>query len=310
MTTTAPPETAGGRRHLADAADLTVVSQTWLTDRLIEARVATPYLDQPVGLRILVPVGHDPTSGHRPRLGLFLHGGLGGFRDWVDHGALDILTRDMDLLAVMPSGGTGGWYRDWQNFGRGGNPRWETFHLACLLPWIDTQFPTRTDPAGRIIAGVSMGGYGALSYAARHPGMFGAAASFSGAVDLGVPLVAALVGVSPLAHRRPPLAIHGIPLTSTGSWRDHNPRHLAAALAGIDVTITCGDGRPTRLHTPRDRRPRDLQEHQVRLMNLRMHQRLTERGISHRFIDYGNVGHDWANWSHAAQAWLDTLDLT
>jgi S-formylglutathione hydrolase FrmB len=51
-----------------------------------------------------------------------------------------------------------------------------------LVPWIDATYRTIAARRGRAIAGVSMGGYGALSYAARHPDTFAAAASFSGAL--------------------------------------------------------------------------------------------------------------------------------
>lgn len=289
--------------------DIIVESQHWLSTRLVELQLLTPLIDNPVGVRILVPHSYDPASTHRHPLYVFLHGGLGGFRDWTDHGNLEALTDGHDFVAVMPSGGTGGWYRDWQNFGRHGNPRWETFHINCLVPWLESQFTIRTDKAGRAIAGVSMGGYGALSYAARHPDMFGAAASFSGAVDLSVPLVSLLVGVSPVAHGRPPLAIHGWPFRAHASWHAHNPVHLVHQLRDVNITFTCGNGRPTRWKAGRDARPKDLQEHQVRIMNLRLHQRMLECNIDHCFVDYGNVGHVWANWSNATRDWLAAQPL-
>ena len=53
------------------------------------------------------------------------------------------------------------------------------------MPWVDATYRTVAAKRGRAIAGLSMGGYGALSYAARHPGTFAAAASFSGALEVG-----------------------------------------------------------------------------------------------------------------------------
>ena len=86
-----------------------------------------------------------------------------------------------DLLVVMPDGGD--WeaeYSDWVDRGAGGPPMWETFHLVELRELIE-----RNWHAGQkqVIAGLSMGGMGAMIYAARHPKMFLAAASFSGVLD-------------------------------------------------------------------------------------------------------------------------------
>src|SRR5438128_1855963 len=60
---------------------------------------------------------------------------------------------------------------------------WETYHMRELIPWIDSHYPTVADRSGRAIAGLSMGGFGAMTYAAKHPDLFAAAGSFSGAVD-------------------------------------------------------------------------------------------------------------------------------
>ena len=83
----------------------------------------------------------------------------------------------------MPDAGQGGFYSDWYNAGAGGPPKWETYHVGQLIPYVDAHYPTVAARGGRAIAGLCMGGFGAMSYAARHPDLFVAAASFSGAVD-------------------------------------------------------------------------------------------------------------------------------
>ncbi|TMB02806.1 MAG: hypothetical protein E6J70_06435, partial [Deltaproteobacteria bacterium] len=85
------------------------------------------------------------------------------------------------LIIVMPDAGhdsEAGWYSDWAD----GSRQWETFHTRVLVRYVDGHFRTLR-LAHRAVAGLSMGGFGAMSYAARHPGLFQAAASFSGAVD-------------------------------------------------------------------------------------------------------------------------------
>lgn len=281
-----------------------VIEQRWLSDRLVELTVRSDALLGAEGVRIVLPSNFNPerTDGY-PVLYL-LHGGLGSFRDWTDAGDVESLTAGLDLIVVMPSGGPGGWYRNWHNFGRGGRPRWEHFHIEQLIDWVDEQLPTRAERSGRAIAGQSMGGFGALSYAARHPGKFCAVISFSGAVNTRFPLVRALICVSSVAHRRLPFAINALPMVGRADWDAHNPYAIAESLEGLHVTITTGNGRPTRWHRAGDIRPKDLQEHQVRAMTLSLHARLDELGIAHTFRDYGNNGHTFDNWR---QAFADEL---
>jgi S-formylglutathione hydrolase FrmB len=283
----------------SDGNGIGVLAQRALSDRLVELRVASDALVGPEGMRILLPAGYDPEVSRPYPVLYLLHGGLGGFRDWTDAGGIEALTTGTDLIIVMPSGGTGGWYRDWHDFGRGRAPRWETFHTSQLIGWVDDQLATRVDAAGRAIAGQSMGGFGALSYAARHPGLFTAAVSFSGAVDTRFPLVRSLICVSSVAHRRPPFAINRLPLLADADWSAHNPAEIAEGLRGLHLTITTGDGRPTRWRRAGDPRPKDLQEHQVRAMSFSLHRRLDELGIDHTFRDMGNIGHTFDNWRRA-----------
>ena len=67
---------------------------------------------------------------------------------------------------------------NWYNGGAGGQPMWETFHVEQLDP-VDRRQPAHDRRArrARAIAGLSQGGFGALSYAARHPDMFTSVAS-------------------------------------------------------------------------------------------------------------------------------------
>ncbi len=59
-----------------------------------------------------------------------------------------------------------------------GVDREESFLLHSVMPAIEGRFPR--DRAHRAIAGFSMGGYGAMNVALRHPDLFGQVASLSG----------------------------------------------------------------------------------------------------------------------------------
>src|SRR5437764_1451126 len=81
--------------------------------------------------------------------------------------------------------------------------------------------------APRAVAGVSMGGLGALSYAARHRGMFAAAASFSGIVDtrLSPRESSAYQGLVRSQGGDPDL-LWGDPAREAALWSAHNPYDL------------------------------------------------------------------------------------
>ncbi len=61
----------------------------------------------------------------------------------------------------MPDG-TDGWHSDWYNDGAFGAPKWETYHVDQLIPFIENECRVRSNRHGRIAAGYSMGGVGSL----------------------------------------------------------------------------------------------------------------------------------------------------
>ena len=83
-------------------------------------------------------------------------------------------------IIVMPDA-RATWYRD--GFNSGDN--YETFFFDTFVPTIEQAFRCKTDRADRAVAGLSMGGYGTLLYALRHPDKFSAAYAMSPAVMFG-----------------------------------------------------------------------------------------------------------------------------
>jgi len=83
------------------------------------------------------------------------------------------------LIVVMPDGGHS-FYCDAAQ----GQP-WETSIVRDLVEYVDKLFHTRKSREGRCLAGLSMGGYGAVKLALAHPDKFCAAVSHSGALGYG-----------------------------------------------------------------------------------------------------------------------------
>jgi len=273
---------------------LPVVSGWWKhSSRLLQVRFDPPELAVSTDVNVLLPRRYRRTDRRYPVLYL-LHGAGQWHRSWLDYGEVRSLTRRRKLIVVLPDAGAYGFYSDWDNGGAGGPPMWETWHLGRLVPWIDSRFRTRTRRSARAIAGVSMGGFGALSYAARRPDLFSAAASFSGAVDTNHP---EFVRDFEAAGGN---AIWGPRERDEARWRAHNPLDLAANLRAVDVHLFTGNGVV------------DPVEGMVHEMNVALHHRLARLGIPHRWYDQGPRRHAMGSASkdlaQALPAIMATLD--
>jgi len=276
----------------AHAQGLTITSQQALSPRLTQYTATSPALGKATNIRVLLPAGYAAESARRYPVLLLLHGCCDDYRSWVDKGRAEQLTAPYPLIVVMPDGGSAGWYSDPY---AGGPPKYETYAFDELLPWVDQAFRTT---GKRAVGGLSMGGFGALKYAARHPGVFEAAASYSGVLD--APSFAAN-GYANLI----PDAVWGPRATDLARWREHNPLDLAANLRGLKLLeLRTGNGQPGPLDT---RTSRDNLELEVWRENTAMHGKLDELQIPHVYDDYGPGVHDWPYWARGLEQTLRNL---
>ena len=148
-------------------------------------------------------------------------------------------------IVVAPDGGFSGYYSDWYNAGSGGPPMYETYDIDQLIPLIDAHFRTIASRAGRAVIGESMGGYGVMTYAVRHPDLFGAAVSMSGFVDSNYAPEIALISGGPLSQAALPDSIYGPRATQEVRWHGHNPTDLADNLRDLDIQVRSANGIPT-----------------------------------------------------------------
>lgn len=118
-----------------------------------------------------------------------LHGAYGHFSDWLsstpNKSTVKNLADQYNIIIVMPEGETFSFYLD-SPVNKGS--QFETYITSEVIQKIDKTYRTINDKKGRVIAGLSMGGHGALYLSARHPELFCAAGSMSGAVDMGTML--------------------------------------------------------------------------------------------------------------------------
>jgi enterochelin esterase-like enzyme len=83
------------------------------------------------------------------------------------------------FIAVMPPGGLPNGTKKQRAMSEWAGV-WEDFVVRTVVPWTDAHLPTERLPAGRAIAGVSAGGFGAVDIALRHLGVFSKAESWEG----------------------------------------------------------------------------------------------------------------------------------
>ncbi|MGH2347313.1 MAG: alpha/beta hydrolase, partial [Chloroflexota bacterium] len=178
-------------------------------------------------VNLLLPQGYAATNRRYPVLYL-LHGFSNSYASWATNTDLIRFARSYPLIIVMPTGDNG-WYINDAN----GGPRWADYDLDELIPYVDHHFRTIAARAGRAIAGLSMGGFGALSLAAHRPDLFIAAASFSGALDV---------------ERLPALGFgiaEAFGLKNTWLRTANSPLELAANLTSLQlIYMATGTGQP------------------------------------------------------------------
>jgi S-formylglutathione hydrolase FrmB len=134
---------------------------------------------------VVLPASYAKNKKARYPVLYLLHGAYGHFSNWLnktpDKQLLHRLADQYNLIIVNPEGETFSFYLDSPV---SPDSQFETYLTKEVLPAIDQAYRTMPERRGRVIAGLSMGGHGALYLAARHPDLYCAAGSMSGALDL------------------------------------------------------------------------------------------------------------------------------
>ena len=247
-------------------------------------------------VRVLLPEGYDPNGPGYPVLYL-LHGAGDTYRTWSENTDVIAFSDAYRVIIVMPDGGRNadaGWYSDWVD----GSRDWESFHTRTLIHYIDASFNTLGD-GHRAVAGLSMGGFGAMHYATRHPGLFAAAASFSGAVDTmyGFPVSGVAFTQLHGTYGTPDDRVWGNQVTDEQTWRANNPTDLAAHLRCTPVFLATGTGTPGGPAGDDTGNPGGYAlEFFIFQMNVSFQRALIADGVSYQTDPYVGGYHGWPYW--------------
>jgi putative tributyrin esterase len=274
---------------------------------------------------IYLPGGYD-TSTKRYPVYYYLHGLGGDEKNWTERGKLD-QTADaigLEAIVVMPDGDDG-FYADSAKsvdydacmkdgtglfFGERKRKdtcirasKYETYITKELVSFIDTTYRTIPTREGRAIAGLSMGGFGALQLGLRHAELFAAAVSHSG--------IDALLYAGPVPYEKGKVTLasdvknwgkgigdlgawmRGIFGPDLATWQGYDPATLIAKLdpkIGPALYLDCGTEDEFMLHN-------GMQY---------LHDLLLDRGIEHAFY-IGPGHHNFDFWSVRVRSSLEWL---
>ncbi len=160
-------------------------SSAVLAGEITAHRFASDTLDRDYPYTIYLPDGYEEDDLHYPALYL-LHGSGGNENTWaVDGRVQQTLDELIDageippMIVIMP--GSLSWWVD------GYNENARTAFFDDLIPHIEQSWAVIPERRGRLVAGLSAGGYGAVNFSLERPDLFAAASALSPAVYIPLP---------------------------------------------------------------------------------------------------------------------------
>jgi len=232
-------------------------------------------LQKEVFFHVLMPQQQEPDKTY-PVLYL-LHGAWGSYVDWAERTDIETYAEDYEVIIVMPDGGQFGWYVDSP---LEATSAYETYITSELIGAVDSLLPTIPRREGRSICGLSMGGHGALSLAAKHPDLYSSASSLSGILR-----IAAHAEKWHIAARLGPFD------ASPENWTANSVYELADRFVEGDVSLLFDVG-------VEDTKTGALDD------NRQCHERLTELGVEHTYRELPGT-HSWEYWDEHIREHLD-----
>jgi S-formylglutathione hydrolase FrmB len=200
---------------------------------LRDVRFHSAAMNREMPYRVLMPAT-IPTGTKLPVVYL-LHGGGGNFRDWSNYSDVARFA-EQGLILVMPDGDES----YYTNSTERPQDRYEDYIVNDLISDVEGRFPVASGRAHRAIAGLSMGGFGAVKLALKHPELYAFAGGLSSALD--VP--SRPFSIKRIGQWHQHASIFGLPGSAT---RHDNDPFVLARTADPDpaktpyLFLTCGD---------------------------------------------------------------------
>jgi len=199
---------------------------------------------------LYLPPSYETSGTRRYPVLYFLHGLNENEMRWSTRGEADLLMDKLvaskaigEFIVAIPMSSTTSFYTN----ARAGNAPWEDAVVKEFIPMIESTYRVNATRNTRGISGISMGGYGALKIAMKHPEMFGSVSAHSAAL---VPDFNSTTVTGRRLDQFKALfdGIYGIGFAGGGAldlsyWNANNPLELAkdtAKLQGMKIYFDCG----------------------------------------------------------------------
>ncbi len=144
--------------------------------RVETVRLQSKLVNATLPYNVILPPDYDTARTTRYPVLYLLHGLTGHYSDWLSRTNLADYAAGYQIILVTPEGNDG-WYSDSAIVA---SAKYESYILKELLPDVEQRYRTIEARYGRAIAGLSMGGYGAIKFGVKSPFTFAFAASMSG----------------------------------------------------------------------------------------------------------------------------------
>ena len=241
--------------------------------KMVDVTFHSAALNREIPYRAILPA--SIAANEKLPVVYLLHGGGGSFHDWSNYSDVAGYAAD-GLLLVMPEGNSS----YYTNSADRPQDRYEDYIVQDLIADVERRFPAAAGREHRAIAGVSMGGFGAVVLALKHPDLFIFAGGLSPALD---------VPSRPFSIKR------------VGQYRQHSSifgpwgsqsRHASDPLVLVRsadpaqtpyLFLTCGD------------------QEGLLSTNRRFAAMLQARHFNYEFHTVAG-GHDWNQWNHNVSA--------
>ncbi len=222
---------------------LLLFSTELLAQRVEYKSYSSKLLGRDLRYGVYLPASYAASPAKKYPVLYFLHGLFEDETRWSTRGQTDqIMDRLIsegklgEFIVAIPSAGSSFYTNT-----RDGSEKWEDVIVTEFIPMVESTYRVNATRNQRGISGTSMGGYGALKIAMKHPDMFGSASAHSAVLlqDLSAAKVSAgrLARFQMLFDR-----IYGIN-TDLNYWESNNPMTLAKdtkKLNGLKLYFDCG----------------------------------------------------------------------
>ncbi|PKV63564.1 alpha/beta hydrolase [Pontibacter ramchanderi] len=239
--------------------------------------IQSPSMQKTLKAGVVTPESYQKKkSGPYPVLYL-LHGYSGNFSNWLkvppQKDLLQTMADKYQLIIVTPDGGYASWYYD--------SPvdkasQYETFITQELRQEIERRYKAIPERKSRFISGLSMGGHGALYLSARNPGLYLAAGSMSGSLNVsGIDRQNLLPSIE---------AVLGPKVGNEQVYKANSIVHMVPQLkqSGVQFIIDCG-----------------VDDFLIE-DNRELHRRLVYEKVPHDYIERPGA-HSWTYWGNALE---------